>query len=195
MKKSTNIFKADIAKWLEGESSMTDQEIQQSEEAILRFAAAHAMAPGNGMKEKIMEKIKALNSFQNNRQELKLDHLPLLDASSNWLDWQEVVKEISLPAEFDGIHLHMLENSDERELYVAWVKEYIEEEVHTDIIESFVLLEGTCECRIADANGNARIVRMGVGDFITMLPGETHDVTITSLEPAKAILQWMKLSA
>ncbi len=36
---------------------------------------------------------------------------------------------------------------------------------------------------------------MGQGDFITMQIGETHDLVITSRQPAKAILQWWKLAA
>lgn len=111
------------------------------------------------------------------------------------MDWAEVVRNIQPPDNFIDIHLHHLEINDHRELYVAWVKEYIDEEVHSDIIESFLLLQGTCECHILDGNGNARVVRMGVGDYITMQPGEIHDVIITSLEPAKAILQWKKLDA
>lgn len=126
---------------------------------------------------------------------MSLDNLPILDQTSNWMDWQQAVEGINPPKDFDGIYLHSLESSPRRELFVAWVKEYVAEEVHTDIVESFILLEGTCECHITDAKGNASVVRMAAGDFITMHTGETHDVIITSLEPAKAILQWMKLSA
>ncbi len=195
LKKKNDILKSDISQWLEDNSSPTDMEIQQTEDAILRFAAAHAVSPDPGLKNKILDKIKTLNSNKNNRETLSLDNLPILDKTSNWMDWQEAVAGINPPKDFDGIYLHSLESSPQRELFIAWVKEYVDEEVHTDIIESFILLEGTCECHIKDALGNARVVRMAAGDFITMHTGETHDVIITSLEPAKAILQWMKLSA
>lgn len=195
MKPSDDIHKEKIRQWLETESIPTDLEIQQTEDAILRFAEAHAISPDPNLKNKILEKIRSLNDFKNNREPLDLNKLPLLNSSSNWMDWQEAVKEIKPPEHFNGIHLHSLESSPQRELFVAWVKEYVDEEVHMDIIESFILLEGTCECHITDANGNARVVRMSAGDYISMHTGEMHDVIITSLEPAKAILQWMKLSA
>lgn len=195
LKKKNDILKSDIRQWLEDTPSPSEFEIQQTEDAILRFAAAHAVTPDPGLKNKILDKIKALNFNKNNRKPLSLDNLPILDETTNWMDWQEVIKEIHPPEDFDGIYLHSLVSSPQRELFVAWVKEYVAEEVHTDIIESFVLLEGTCECHITDVDGNARVVRMAAGDFITMRTGETHDVIITSLEPAKAILQWMKLSA
>ena len=195
MKKSIDIDKSEISAWLKDGSSPDPMDVQQTEEALLKFASAHAVHPDPALKEKILNKIKSLNSAETNRQQLTLDNLPILDESSNWVDWADVVKDIQPPSNFDGIHLHSIESSDKRELFVAWVKEYVAEEVHTDLLESFILLEGTCECHITDAQGHARVVRMGVGDFITMQVGETHDVIITSLEPAKAILQWMKLSA
>jgi len=193
LKESNHISKKEISQWLENDASPID--MQLTEDAILRFAEAHAVSPDPGLKQKILDKIRSLNSANQNRQQLSLDHLPVLDKTSNWMDWQEVIKDIKPPEHFDGIHLHRLESSPKRELFVAWVKEYVDEEVHSDIIESFILLQGTCECHITDENGNARIVRMSAGDFITMNPGEIHDVIITSLEPAKAILQWMKISA
>jgi mannose-6-phosphate isomerase-like protein (cupin superfamily) len=75
------------------------------------------------------------------------------------------------------------------------VKEMVDEEVHYDILESFVLLEGSCECHITNEKGETRIVRMGQGDYISMKLGETHDIVITSSKPAKAILEWRKLAA
>ncbi len=115
--------------------------------------------------------------------------------NANWLEWQAVLEGIEPPAEFDNIHLHTLESNDKRELFVAWVKEMVDEEVHHDILESFMLLEGSCECHITNEKGGTRIVRMSQGDFISMKLGETHDIVITSLKPAKAILEWRKVAA
>lgn len=119
----------------------------------------------------------------------------MLEETANWLDWQEATQGISPPEFFENIYLHPLESSEKRELFVIWVKEFVETEVHHDLLESFLILEGACECHITDEKGNTRIVRMGQGDFITMQLGETHDIRITSPEPAKAILQWKKLVA
>ncbi|MBK8504236.1 MAG: cupin domain-containing protein [Saprospiraceae bacterium] len=64
--------------------------------------------------------------------------------------------------------------------------------MHHKVIESFLILEGTCECHITSEGGSTRTIRMRVGDFITMPLGETHDIWVTSGEPTKAILQWLK---
>ncbi|MEO5582942.1 MAG: hypothetical protein ABIR66_09630 [Saprospiraceae bacterium] len=195
MKESRNISIEEITQWLDTEDSSEDSALQQTEDAIIRFAEAYALHPSAGLKERIMDKINSMNIVQTHRSSLDLDNLPVLDESSNWMDWQEAVKDIHPPENYNGIHLFPLKATPKCELFVAWVKEYIDEEVHTDLIESFILLEGSCECHITDLNGKKRIERMVAGDYIQMDTGEAHDVIITSLEPVKAILQWMKLSA
>lgn len=171
------------------------EEVRQTEEALLQYASAHAKTPPAELRQKILNKIKALKSQSAQRQQLQLDKLPLLEDNSNWLDWEEAVQGIEPPPDFENVHLHPLESNERRDLFVAWVKQEVPEEVHYDILESFVLLEGTCECHISDEQGNTRIVRMGPGDYIAMQVGETHDIVITSMKPAKAILQWVKLAA
>jgi hypothetical protein len=193
LKKSSDIEQKEIFKWLE-DQSVPNAEIQQYEDALNEYATAFSIEPPAELREKILKKLHALQQAKENRQVISLDNLPILDEASNWLDWQEAVAGIHPPESFDGIHLHSLESSDKRELFVAWVKEYVEEEVHTDLIESFILLEGTCECHISSPDGKAHVVRMAAGDFIRMNLGEVHDVVITSLTPAKAILQWMKVA-
>lgn len=179
---------------MQDNSAISEEEVLQAEYALIRLAQDHAVIPPPLLRDKILEKIKTLDKGMKNVKELDLNNLPLLDENSNWLDWQKTVNGIEPPGDYDGIHLHSLESNDRRELFVAWVKEYIEEEVHYDLVESFILLEGACECHITDLNGNPRVIRMGVGDFISMPVGEVHDIIITSLEPVKAILQWKKIA-
>ncbi len=197
MKKKYDIALDEIKDLLSQEEGPvpSGEEIRQTEEALLQFAHAHAKTPPAALREKILAKINALKSQSSQRQKLDLDKLPLLEDNSNWLDWEEAVQGIEPPPDFENVHLHPLESNDRRDLFVAWVKQEVPEEVHFDILESFVLLEGTCECHISDEQGNTRTVRMGPGDYIAMQVGETHDIVITSLKPAKAILQWVKLAA
>ena len=191
LKKSSTILKENITEWLQGEP-IVESEIELTEDALIRFAQEHAAPPSGSLRKSILSKLSRFNLANENRSILDLKNLPLLDENSNWLDWEETVKDIMPPENFGELHLHPLESNDERQLFIAWVRSFIDEEVHHDLIESFVLLEGSCECHITDTDGSARVVRMGVGDFISMMPGQTHDVVITSPEPAKAILQWVK---
>lgn len=196
MKKS-DILKKEIMNWLSASSNepVSKEVIQQSEEALLHFAHAHSIPPPAQLRDKILSKISTLNHQLSHRQLLDINHLPLLDCSANWLDWQDAVAGIEPPANYEGIHLHPLEENEKRDLFVVWVKEFVEEEVHHDLLESFLILEGTCECLITDEKGYTRIVRMGQGDFISIQLGEFHNIRVTSSVPVKAILQWIKLAA
>ena len=197
MKNNKEISHKNIKDWLKEDpgTQPSDTEIHQTEDALIAFAGAHATEPPPDLREKILGKLTRLNALRKQRQHLDPGHLPLLEESATFLDWQAAVAGIEPPEDFENIHLHTLESNEKRELFVAWVKEYVEEEVHYDLLESFLILEGACECHITGEDGNTRIVRMGQGDFITMQVGETHGIRITSLKPAKAILQWQKLAA
>lgn len=195
MEENKDITREHIADWLNEGNPPTSHETDQTELALAKFAESHSVSPSTSIRQAILDKISGLNQQKKQADEIDFSHLPLLDSAANWFAWQKTVKDIHPPENYDGIHLHSLESNDHRELFVAWVKEYIDQEVHHDLIESFLLLEGTCECHLTGPDGVTRIVRMNPGDYITMQIGETHDVVITSLQPAKAILQWLRKSA
>ncbi len=176
-----------MIEWLQENSDFL---IHESEDTLIQFAKLHSVPPPSYLRNKVLNKFKLLQMATASRQSINLNNLPSLSEDTNWLDWQEAVQDIHPPADFSNTYLHPLEKTEKRELYVVWVKGYIEEEVHTDLIESFIVLEGSCECHITDVMGNLRVVRMGQGDYLTMPLGESHSITITSLEPVKAILQW-----
>ena len=183
--------------------ALTDQEnplvsqleLGQMELALQRFAEAHAQTPPLSMRAKILDKIQKLNNQSQNRQKISLDAVPFLTRDANWLDWQEAVARILPPEDYDGVHLEPIREDATVQIFVAFVKEHIDEEVHTDLIESFILLEGSCACLIKNEDGSQRCVHMREGDRIEFQLGEIHDIYITSRKPAKAILQWLQLAA
>lgn len=197
MNNKYDISKTEIEKLLSDEPAIQPDmlDINQTEAALINFAKANSIVPPPALRNSILGKINTLEAQKKEHRPLDASNLPMLDSSANWLEWQSLVEGIEPPANFDNIYLHPLESNDRRELFVAWVKEMVDEEVHHDILESFILLEGTCECHITNEKGETRIVRMTQGDYISMQLGETHDVVITSLQPAKAILEWRKLAA
>ena len=175
-------------------SSMNDSELDKAEEALIKYAQSHAVNPPEELRNKIFAKINKLTAEKSATKNIDLHSLPVLDQESNWIDWQKATAHIEPPA-YDDIYLHTLESNEHRELFVAWVKDFVPDEVHHDLLESFLILEGSCECYIKNQKGEERKVRMVQGDFITMQIGETHNIKITSPQPTKAILQWKKLAA
>ena len=174
---------------------VTPEAITQAEDDLIGLAQDYALAPPPALRNKVLDKIRLLNTQKQHRSKLDIHNLPFLDESANLLDWQELTRNIHPPKDFGEIYMHTLEENDQRELFVAWVKEFVPEEVHHDLLESFLILEGSCTCFITGADGSTRTVRLGEGDFFTMQIGEHHDLQITSSRPAKAIIQWKKLAA
>lgn len=197
MKKKNDIAQAEIKKLLSDKSSTEPDmfDIDQTEEALINYAKAHSVPPPSGLRDKILSRIAVLAAQKKAQRKIELDNLPPLDDSANWFEWQAVSSDIEPPNDFKNIHLHTLESNEKRELFLAWVKEFVPEEVHHDVEESILILEGNCECRITNDKGETRVIRLGQGDFYTMKPGEIHDIIITSLQPAKAIIEWRKLAA
>jgi mannose-6-phosphate isomerase-like protein (cupin superfamily) len=198
MEKNNNLSPNEIEKYLVGENGQlpNKQDVQQTEDALLQFAQAHAVEPPLSIKDQIMAKIAKLNAQKAAQKAFDLNNLPLLTPESNWLDWKETVKDIAKPEVVEDVHLHVLESNEKRELFLAFVKEVVPEEVHHDLYESFILLDGTCECHVFDEAGtHLRTVRMRAGDYIAFELGEVHDIQITSSQPAVAILQWLKIAA
>lgn len=197
MKKQNDINREEIGEWLfdTSVSPLDETSVTQTEDALILYAAAHSIAPPAHLRHSILDKIRGLNTQKSEAQKLDLRQLPLLTEQSSWLEWNEAVADIEAPADYEDIYMHTLESNEQRDLFVIWVKEFVPEEVHHDLLESFMILEGSCVCYITDQQGETRIVRLGVGDFITMQLEETHDIHITSEKPAKAILQWYKLAA
>lgn len=197
MKKQYDITQQEIGEWLFEASvaHLDETSVAQTEDAFILYAAAHAVTPPADLRNAVLAKIRGLNAQKNNIQKLDLANLPLLDEQSSWLEWNEAVAGIEAPADYEDIHMHTLESNAQRDLFVIWVKEFVPEEVHHDLLESFMILEGSCVCSITDQQGETRIVHLAAGDFITMQLDETHNIHITSEKPAKAILQWYKLVA
>ena len=169
--------------------------VEQTEAALLALTRQQAKQPSLAVQNRIVSKLKKLNFQSAHRQPFTLDNLPLLKEDSNWLDWEAAIQGIEPPETYDNIYLHALESNEKRDLFIAWVQAFIPEEVHHDLLESFILLDGTCECWIwqADNPTQKRTVRMQAGDFLEMKIGEIHDIQVTSLQPVRAILQWLKL--
>lgn len=179
----------------DSENPIAKDQVLQAEADLIGMAEDFALDPPSGLREKVLGKIKLLNAQKRQKQKLDINHLPLLDESANWLDWKEAIAGINPPDDFEDIHMQTLLKDDTRELFVAWVKEFVPEEVHHDLVESFLILEGSCKCFITSPDGKTRIIRLAEGDFFSMQPGDNHDLQITSAQPAKAIIQWKKLAA
>lgn len=198
MERRTEINVNTIRAWLrqENDAEPTAADIAQAEQALQLISDANAIQPPPHLRTLILDKIKRLNQQTLSRTLIDIENPPLIEPESNWLDWQAATAHIQPPTDLDHIYMHPLRSDEVADMFVVFVQDFVPEEVHHDVLESFLLLEGTCVCTVTDLEGHTREEYYGQGDYISFKYGEVHDVQIIStVHPAKAILQWLKKAA
>jgi quercetin dioxygenase-like cupin family protein len=136
--------------------------------------------PRNGLKNQILDILENLALEEN----FDLNNPPLINSYSELQTWQKATAEILPPDDYDNIHLHPLREDEKVHLFVAWAKMNVPDELHNDMQESFLLLEGSCRCQIGE-----QFFDYQAGDFF-MIPLDTfHNLEVTSAQAVKVILQ------
>ncbi len=155
-------------------------EFDRIQEALEKYAAAHAIQPHVRVKEKLQESISNLEK----EKEMNLSDLPLITNFSDHTKWLELVKEM-LPQRLpkDGIFTHIIRQSDKVVQILVVASTDIPDEVHEESHESFLILKGKCKCTVGN---DVRF--MEEGDFMAIPLYEHHNVEILS-ENVVAILQ------
>lgn len=117
-----------------------------------------------------------------------INDLPLLNRYSTPENWLRVVKPL-LPAQLEKDLFFKVLRDDERVFQlVLWTKTDYPDEVHEDIKECFMILEGECDCYVGD-----EIIRLGPGGYLDVPMYTHHDVKVVK-GPVLAIVQRLKAS-
>lgn len=118
-----------------------------------------------------------------------LNNLPLINAYSDSEQWQRTVASLQPTREFRNLYSHPLRADGDVEQFLLWARMEVRPEAHYDERESFLILEGECECQIG-----GEIIRLAAGDFVDIPLDVEHNVRVVSSEPIKAIIQRVKLA-
>lgn len=161
----------------------TFPEIQQAifdtQNTVEKLAQSLSKQPPVELKEKLLSVMENLQL----EESISIDNLPLISKYSNSKLWLDFAKPL-LPADtMEDIHLQVLKDDSNIFLTIIWTKTDIPSEVHENEKESFLILEGECECFV----GDKRYI-LGPGDFFEVPMYMDHDVKL--LTPSVvAILQ------
>ena len=147
------------------------QEIQELEMALEGYAKAHAVKPPAAAQSKLMAKVQAETRFAR---------------------WIEKASKIQTPevSSYDHLFSKTLEKDEVNCVMLVWAKKGLPEELHTDLLETFWVLEGSCDCFIGDQKTS-----MKPGDKMEIPLHIKHSVVVTSSQPLKVIFQQYKLTA
>lgn len=109
---------------------------------------------------------------------LGLNNLPLIHPYSDSEQWQRTVASIQPSREFNNLYVHALKAQDGVDQCIVWVKQNVKPEAHHNERESFLILEGECECRIGPET-----VRLSAGDYVEIPLHVEHTVEVLSAKP------------
>lgn len=155
-------------------------EIEETRLALDRFSESIEKRPSHSLKEKIFQTL-----FTNGSDEVEqLSRSQFISKHSDLSFWKEKAAAIKDPGIRSNIHLEPLWLEGKTEQYVAWVKNNVDDEVHEDMVESFLILEGTCRCFLDD-----EVLDLKPGDFLEIPLRTHHNLTVTSDQNVKAVLQ------
>jgi mannose-6-phosphate isomerase-like protein (cupin superfamily) len=165
---------------------LLQQQIEETEEALKTYSHVNrALA----LKESILASLPLISPVT----KIDIRKPPLINRNSDIADWNEAVAHIEPQNDHGNIKTSFITYSAELQLCIAWLSGKLEEDEHheDEFEESFLILEGSCECNIA-----GKIFRLKAGDYLD-IPFNAHH-TITSTSPqgyVKAIIQRKKTAA
>ncbi len=121
------------------------RELAEIEIALEKLAQSHAIAPDDGLKNRILG---ALEFF--NDEKISLDNLPATGEYSNYINWLNAVEHL-IPAEpFEGLFMKELQHNEHIAQMLVVSKVDVPEEIHETVRESFFILKGKCACTVGN---------------------------------------------
>lgn len=158
------------------------KEILAQQEALAGYAADFSRMPDPLLKGRILA---TLEGLEKNPEQTKSDS-HLLTRFSEKENWLRIVKPHLPKTLSENFFSKVLRNDREVFQAVLWVKDGYPDEVHEDLDESFMILEGECDCYVEN-----NVIRLGPGDFFQVPLDVHHDVRVTR-GPVLAIVQRLK---
>ncbi len=153
-------------------------EIQAFRRVLEQYALPHAVPVPDALKDKVIGLINNLAKERSGSTEL-----PLINKYSHRESWLRMVTPMLPEAPPNGFFTMVLRNDERVFQTIIWSSHDIPDEVHTDTHESFIVLEGECECCLGD-----EIIRLGPGGFLE-IPLHTHHSVKTFGKPVLAVVQ------
>jgi mannose-6-phosphate isomerase-like protein (cupin superfamily) len=169
------------------QDTLLQQQIKEMEEALTSYSHVNRAAT---LKESILNTLSLLPPVT----KIDIANPPLINRNSDIADWNEAIAHIEPENDHGSIKTSFITTTPELQLCVAWLFNRLDEDEHheDEFEESFLILEGSCECNIG-----GKIFRLKAGDYLD-IPFNTHH-TITSTSPqggyVKAIIQRKKTAA
>jgi len=147
------------------------RELSLIQSALEKYALEMQRTPAPGLKNRIMGTIENLNR----QEDLQLNNLPVIDKYSDHKRWLTFVKPM-LPEQLETDEVSItLQKTDKIWQRVIKARADYPDEVHHDVYESLLILEGECVCKVGNKH-----YKFSAGDYLAVPMHVVHDLKITS---------------
>lgn len=141
--------------------------LRNIELGLQKFAEANAVWPGDELQNRIWATLENVNK----EAQMNAENLPLINEFTDYKSWLRFVQD-KLPTEHaEEQFVQMLQHNDQVTQILLSSKTDIPKETHEDVLESFVILEGRCECYVGD-----HTFQLGPGGFTEIPLHVPHSV-------------------
>jgi len=146
-------------------------ELDAIEEAMQQFAAFNAVTPVVAIKQNIL----AILGFEDDDTVLDINNLPHTDNGSDYKQWLNTLAHLIPEYISEDFYFEVLQQNETVAQTLVITKNNVPEEIHSDLIESFFILEGQCECMVGE-----HLYKLSPGDFLEIPMHVEHNIKIVS---------------
>lgn len=159
-------------------------EISANKRALENYANQLAQQPSDSVKAKLFQSIDALIEEQN----ASLNNLPLLNKNSDYKNWLKIVAPLIATHQEKEFSFQVLRDDETVLQMLVWTKVDYPDEVHDHLKESFIILQGDCECYVGE-----NTYKLGPGGYLDIPLFQHHDIKVVK-GPVLAIVQRLKVA-
>jgi mannose-6-phosphate isomerase-like protein (cupin superfamily) len=159
------------------------KEIEEIGLALSRYANARAVTPDPMIEPFLMARIDYMERIKKGETPA---FPPLIQMGSTIADYLQWLSRTDLgPTEpLTSVHASIIGYTPDVTTAIVWLKDGAPDETHTNELEKFLIVEGTCDIIMGK-----EVRKMNPGDVLIIPLHVTHSVRVTSSQPCKIILQ------
>ena len=151
--------------------------------ALEAYGSFYGVAPDITLKPAIFSTIDFIERMKNGEIAV---HPPVLTNNSAIIDYQEWINrpDMVLGNDFEGLFAKVIAHNKTMSMAIVWLRDGSPMETHYDVLESLLIVEGSCTVSIEEEN-----FYLKAGDIIHIPLFKKHIISVTSSIVCKAILQ------
>lgn len=159
------------------------QELLEIERALESYALLNAKPVDPTLKPMLLATVDYTERLQNGEVP---STPPSLHAGSKIADFSQWLDrpDMQEPEEYESMHGKIIGSDEVKTTLIIWLKEGAPDETHTDELEKFLVVEGSCDIIIGEKTHSLKS-----GDFKAIPLFINHRVEVTSKIPCKIILE------